>query len=328
MRVRSNGQVSGRRWSQCGSIGMWLLVAAAASMLAGCGDATPATSTQAAPPTTTAPPVAAQSCAELGSRHTLRTMTGTIDGSPRTALFVIPKRVLDGSVRAPAAIVFHGYTGTSRQFDRDGDMAAAVERDGFVLVLPQATNGEWYFRGYVDSSALLASELAFFDAVRARLAALDCVDSDRIVIGGGSMGGGMADFVACRRSEQIAGALLVVAEHFAMPCRPTQPIPIVSVHALDDDILPYGGGAVAGTSLTVLPVERTVAKWAEYDGCGDARRERRMPGGITRIAWQGCTAPVIHYRLERGGHSWLIKSSGAHVDSNELLFELMRSADR
>lgn len=290
-----------------------LVLVAAALAFAACGGSSDA------PATARTTAVRTASCATLGTRSEIHLQA---DGSMRRAVVVIPPQLANARGTAPVAIMYHGLGSSPELAERYDAVSKAATALGYVLVLPEGVGGEWWFPGFAQAASLEHGELAFFDGLVKRLTALDCVDLKDVVVAGESLGGGMAGWLACKRTDRLAGVLLVVAVHYGMPCRPSRPIPVVSVQALDDDVLPYRGGDI-GYGLTQLPVEQAVAKWAEFDGCEGEPTSQRLPHDVVRMRWQGCAAPVVHYRLRRGGHTWFTRRDHNDLDANLLLAELL-----
>ncbi len=302
-----------------------IAVAALALLLlgvaSGCGDESPRASTPTSAPTATHAG-APSTCAAVQAAGTLEVDAGSLDTEPRTALVHVPKQLVGASGTAPVVFGFHGYGQTADNFVDTSLLVKTADAAGFVLVAPQGYLDEWHFRGY-GATSFVQADLEFIDALLDRVAALDCVNPARIVVSGGSMGGGMADFLACRRAGRFAAAMLGSAEHLKRPCRPSRPIPIVSVHGLQDPILPYWGGDIPSTLLTVIPVERAMKDWAAYDGCHGAPRVERLPRHAERLTWRGCAAPVVHYRLASNVHGWFLVADGDAVDINGLIAALV-----
>jgi len=294
------------------------VLAVAALALAACGGSGDA------PATARTTAVRTVSCAALGQRSEIHVQAGSLaaDGSPRRAVVVIPSQLANAGHTAPVAIVYHGLGGSPELTDRYDSAAKAAVGLGYVLVLPEGVDGQWWFPGYSQAAPLEDADLAFFDGLVKRLTALDCVDLKNVVVAGESLGGGMAGWLACKRTDRLAGALLVVAVHYEMPCRPSRPIPVVSAHALDDEVVPYRGGDIS-YDLRQLPVEAAMAKWAEFDRCESEPTSQRLSHDVVRMSWQGCAAPVVHYRLKRGGHAWFTRRNQDDLDANLLLAQML-----
>jgi polyhydroxybutyrate depolymerase len=228
-------------------------------------------------------------------------------GRYRAAIVHLPPRPDDEAL--PVVIGFHGLNSTAAEFAAYTKLTREADELGFIAVFPEGFGDPrgWHFTGLPSSTPRTEEQdLAFFDLLIERLAASECVDPGRIFVTGHSRGGGMAASVACQRSERLAGVALVAAQHYTVPCRGGRPIPVLSIHAVDDPILPYFGGSPRGAygGAHVLPVETVMASWAAQNGCDGGQRSEELEGGAVRLTWEGCAAPVVHYRLPVGGHAW------------------------
>jgi polyhydroxybutyrate depolymerase len=233
-----------------------------------------------------------------------QTLTIDVNGTPREVIVHIPQT--DTGMRLPAVVAFHGYSSFARDLEDVAGLSALADEEGFVVAYPQALGSptEWFFtgnRGYDQRDFSMTESLLRMLVERA------CVDPDRIVLAGHSMGGGMASDAACRLADQVAGVVLVAALWFELPCEPVRPVTVIAMHALDDPVLPYAGGTIGGVGPGVpeqLPVEMAMAAWAERDGCGMMPVSSADADGAGVLTWPDCTTPVMLYRLPAGGHDW------------------------
>ena len=233
----------------------------------------------------------------------------------------------------PAIIAFHGYGGLATEMGSHTELSKKADEVGFVGIYPQGWGREWAVPGNPPAGALEATDHELVTELLDRLAAAGCVDADRIYVAGHSQGGGMASAVGCEFADRLAGVAIVSGEFFELPCQPSRPIPVVIFHALDDPILPYGGGSVAGTPSSfpkVLPPETMAAGWADRDGCDAGSRTQTLKAGIVRLLWQGCSKPVAFYRLPTGGHDWpgstFFPGSNRDIDADDVLWTFFTEA--
>jgi polyhydroxybutyrate depolymerase len=252
----------------------------------------------------------------------------TVKGRNREVLVHVPH--LPAGDRVPLLIAVHGWAGSAAQFAGVTGFSAGGDQRGVVVAYPQGLGhpAGWHFSGLPSiDRGIRQADLALFDAIIGRLTAAGCADPDRVFIAGHSQGGGMAGELACRRADKLAGVAMISGEHFGLPCQPTRAIPILSLHAVDDEVLPYAGGRVTTMPHDfprVLPAEQVAAAWAAIDGCDPVRPDPRedVAEGVTRISWAGCAAPVNFYRIASGGHAWA-GAGPARVSATELVWSLI-----
>jgi polyhydroxybutyrate depolymerase len=204
----------------------------------------------------------------------------------------------------PLVLLFHSFAGTGQGLDADTDYARRAVEQGFMAAYPQAVGDppSWDFASERD--------VRFVSLLLDKLEESLCIDTNRVVVTGMSQGGGMANLVGCRLSDRIAAIAAVAGTYgpsYGGPCDSERPVPVLALHALDDDVVPYAGGAIADGRIAqlppVMPVENWAADWAARDGCGRSAIERLVSGG-TELSWPGCDADVRLYRLDTGDHDW------------------------
>ena len=227
--------------------------------------------------------------------------------------------------RAPAApllLVFHGRMGspgrirveTGYQFDRLAD------RHGFVVAYPQGYEGSWNgCRATADSAArrLDVDDVAFVEALVARLARERDVDPARVFVAGLSNGGQFVYRLALERPELIAGAAVFAAglpapENLGCTPRGTPP-PVLIVNGTSDPINPYEGGKSSLFGFVDLGTVRSGIDTARYfAGAGGAAAPavtRILPTNrgdrtwVERSAWRAPgRSEVVLLTIHGGGH--------------------------
>lgn len=222
-----------------------------------------------------------------------------VDGVAREALLRAPVTT-DGGLR-PLVLAFHGYSGSAWDLGYVGGLSDLAEAEGFVVAYPQGI-GEvptWDLAG--------GSDIPFVLALVDELASTQCIDQSRVFATGFSMGGGMANVLACRAADRFAAIAPVAANHGATwgdPCTPSRPVPIVAFHGTLDEALPYEGGDSPFPDQPVSPVEAWMDGWATSNGCAGGAEVATVAGDVDSLTWQGCDAPTSLYRVTGGGHTW------------------------
>lgn len=210
---------------------------------------------------------------------------------------------------APVMLMFHGGGGSA---DRKGRRVAGLvgfdevaDREGFVVVYPNAVDGNWNDeRGPSEHD-----DVAYVDAVLASLGTT--VDPGRIHVAGISNGGFFAQRLACERSERFASVAAVAATFPAeLVCDPAVPVPILFVPGTDDPVVPYAGGEISGHRGVVRSLDEAVAGWVSRNGCtGDPVRTDwpdTVDDGTTihEARWCPGEREVRVLEVEGGGHTW------------------------
>jgi polyhydroxybutyrate depolymerase len=233
-----------------------------------------------------------------------QTVTLDVEGTPRGVIVHIPP--VAASTRVPAVVAFHGFSSFATDLEAVSGLSTLADEEGFVVAYPQALGRptEWFFAG---NRGWDQRDLSLTESLLRMLVEEACVDPDRVVLAGHSMGGGMASDAACQLADRVAGVVLVAALWFELPCEPVRPVPVIAMHAVDDPVLPYAGGTIGGVGPGVpeqLPVEVALTAWAVRDGCGMTPESSIDADGAEVLTWPDCTAPVALHRLPVGGHDW------------------------
>lgn len=226
-------------------------------------------------------------------------ITLEVDGTERTALLHPPAAT--SSARPPLVLAFHGYGGGAWDLGYVGGLSDLAEAEGFVVAYPQGI-GEgptWDLAG--------GSDIPFVLALIDELVSSQCVDPARVFATGFSMGGGMANLLACRVTDRFAAIAPVAGNHgdtWGGPCTPSRPVPIVAFHGTLDQALPYAGGDSPFPDRPVTPVETWMGGWATTNGCTPGPVVESVADDVDSLTWQGCVAPTSLYRVTGGGHTW------------------------
>lgn len=264
-------------------------------------------------------------------------------GLARTALIVEHERLK--KTRRPVILVLHGGKGYGVGLRRNLGLGEMMRSPGPVMVYPDAIGGKWN----VTLGAPAKRDSLFIRALITKLIADGIADRHRIFVVGSSSGGPMALQLACENSGLFAGAALLIAslpEEFAASCHPTHPLRFLMIAGTADPFVPYRGGKanLIDTTAKLLPIEKTLAIFAQAAGCGTDKIvtafPHRDPKNTTRAyleKFKGCKVPVELARIEGGGHSipgrWKGGERGKMVgphnydfNSATLIWELFRRA--
>jgi polyhydroxybutyrate depolymerase len=249
------------------------------------------------------------------------------DGAERSYLVHMPPQAARG---VPLALVlnFHGAGSNAQQQEGYSKMDGAADRDGFIAAYPNGTgrfgNHYTWNAGFCCAYAMThnVDDVGFVLALIEDLGARTPIDRRRVYATGLSNGAMMSYRLAAQASAHIA-AIAPVAGSLVIPViAPGHPMPVMAFNSVDDPFLHYIGGY--GSQVSALfhhnfgnpGVEKTLAKWAEFDGCPAqpqvAAPLAGQPGtgqdGITatRYTWIPCHAgtEVVLWKFTGSGHVW------------------------
>jgi polyhydroxybutyrate depolymerase len=249
-------------------------------------------------------------------RHVL-----THSGLPRTYLLYVPESV-DGSQPVPLVLAFHGGGGDAAYMADDARYGLLSKADaaGFIVAfpsgyskLPSGRFATWNAGNCCgDARDRNIDDVGFVRAVVKQVQASHRIDSQRIYAAGMSNGGMMAHRLACDAADILAAVGSVAGTDGTRSCAPSRSVPVLHIHAKDDDHVLFNGGAGQGafrdeskvTSFTSVP--QTVSNWVSRNRC-EAQPLRTFQGaGAYCEVHSGCNGQtqVQLCVTESGGHSW------------------------
>lgn len=224
--------------------------------------------------------------------------------------------VAPGVGNAPVLIALHGGLAGPLTIRRKARVTLAAQ--GWVVVWPSAID-DWN-DGRTDDDGEpfdTADDIGYLRKLVQELADRGFADPDRVFFAGPSIGGVMVLRLLCEAPDLVAGAAIAIASFPDKADCPEGPAkPILYLHGTDDTLMPPGGGPVGGNSLFVRdrgrvePVANTLGRLAARNGCDgftETALPDRAPGDgstVVRRDYQGCEAPLVHFVVEGGGHTW------------------------
>ncbi|MEI6295194.1 MAG: PHB depolymerase family esterase [Actinomycetes bacterium] len=149
----------------------------------------------------------------------------------------------NASTPSPLVIGLSGYNQTGAQFEKYLKLTPIAQADGFLYVHPDGSKDShgirfWngtpeccnFYNPKVDDAAYIMS---IVDAVSAAYA----VDANRIYIIGYSNGGFLANNLACRYADRIAGIVNISGGSYtsSAACSPSAPISVLEIWGTNDE---------------------------------------------------------------------------------------------
>jgi polyhydroxybutyrate depolymerase len=201
------------------------------------------------------------------------THTVVVDGMARSYVLHVPP-VVDGVVRAPLVLDFHGVGESGPTERADSPYPPALDPEGVVMAFPDGARGPAGTAWNVGPCCVAdVDDVAFARAVVGHVQTLACIDASRVYAVGILTGGGLAHYLACHAADvfaAVAPAAFDLLEENVDDCAPSRPITVVSFRGTGESRVPYEGGPsslVPGMPLTFLGARATFEKWAELNGC-------------------------------------------------------------
>ena len=230
----------------------------------------------------------------------------------------------DGHTRLPLVVVVHGAFDTAKGIEEISGFSRLADREDFIVLYPNGIGILGYLQHWnaghccgkaaednIDDVGYLAAAI---EDVSSRLA----VERRRVYMVGFSNGGMLTYRFAAERGDLLAAAAPMAASIGGRPSLdvpewripdPVKPLPLLVMHGLNDDDIPYVGGRSdhRGGERIYWSVDRSVNFWLENNGCTEPPSETRLARGAVRVrTWENCRsrAIVALYLIEKWGHVW------------------------
>lgn len=248
----------------------------------------------------------------------------------------------DGAQPLPLVVVLHGAFGTAGYVERFSGFSDLADEKGFIALYPNGIGylgvGQHWNAGHCCGAAAddHVDDVGFIAAVIEDACSRLAVNRRRVFMVGFSNGGMLTYRFAAEKGQMLAAIAPLAASaggrrdgqspEWGIPA-PVRPLPVMAVHGLDDDHVPFGGGT--GTAWKnereYWPVLRSLQVWIERNGCTDAPSERDERQGKVHVrTWKDCTSdnPVVLYTLEGWPHKWPTPYFSARRSPGDPLYNL------
>jgi polyhydroxybutyrate depolymerase len=201
----------------------------------------------------------------------------------------------------PLILVLGGAGMTGADMARYSGYSRLADQKGFLVAYPTATGKHPFWN--VSSNPSAADDVAYLRAVIGALTGgTGCADHARVGITGVSNGGGMSARMACASADLLAAAAPVAGGYATLPdCEPQRPLPVLEIHGLRDEVVPYHGTGPDGAGS----VDRYLEDWRIRDRCGVKPRTSTPAHNVLELRWT-CKdgRVVVHDRVIDAEHGW------------------------
>ena len=236
-------------------------------------------------------------------------------GQTRHYLVHVPQRL---AAQPRLVLAFHGGGGHAEIMARDRlyGLTEQAERSGDVLVFPGGYSRWPRGRLATWNAGLCCGEarergiddVGFVRALLEHLRARMPYDPRRVYAIGMSNGAMLSHRLACELPGVFAAIGAVAGTDGTPGCQPAQPVPVLQIHARDDDRVLFNGGSgsASATHADFVSVPDTVAKWVRGNACAAKPTTVLSVPGASCERYSGCSggAEVQLCVTDTGGHSW------------------------
>lgn len=247
-------------------------------------------------------------------------LTFTQDNLKREFLLYRPAGAAATSGPRPLVLVIHGGKGTARGMVRltKRRWNVLADQHGFYVVYPSGIDKIWDFGEGKVSSRLRRNvdDLSYFRNVIAMTSSMVNIDSRRVFATGLSRGAQASFFLACNLPGQVRAVMPVATnlpKYMVNECRSGPPVGMALISGTADPQVPYNGGTITVLGQrrdVVLSSEQTMALWQRKNGCKPNPQTQKTDVdpkdgvSVTIRNWSCSGAPMRHYAVEGGGHTW------------------------
>lgn len=218
----------------------------------------------------------------------------------------------------PLVLALHGGGGNAEIQANDAyyGQISKSDAEGYVVAFP---NGFSRFRsgqlGTWNAGLCCGAardqgvdDVGFLRALVQHLRSQLNIDARRVFADGMSNGGMMAYRLACEAPDVFKAVASVAGTDNTRSCTPSQPISILHIHARDDDMVLFNGGAGRSREQVndFVSVPETLHRWVHRNGCATPPRRVLEVAGATCDLYAPCSGgtEVKLCITETGGHSW------------------------
>jgi len=239
-----------------------------------------------------------------------------VGGVRRTYVAHVPE--FTGSAPRPLLLVFHGGSGSAAEMRALTRLDARADAHGFVAAYLDSddrwNDGRTYERGTGSD------DVGFARAAIADIAAHTAIDRDAVFAAGYANWAIFANRLGVEL-EGLAGMAAVCGYLAVGVARPTRPLRVLMIAAVDDPLVPFGGGPLVTSSRgtptpprgAVVSAAENARLWARANGCAGTGETTwlppRDPGDPTLVRATifrdaNGAARVTSYEISGLGHVW------------------------
>ena len=213
-----------------------------------------------------------------------------------------------GTESLPLIICLHGLGDNMTNFSSIG-MHLLGETENFITLYPQAQNssiGTLWNAGVSYMGMTLnatVQDVGFINLLIDTTSSLYNIDPSRIYICGFSMGGFMAQRLACESSYRIAAIASVAGTRAtSLVCSPTNPVPVCHFHGTADQTIPYSANPYG------IDTDTLIKYWVNFNECDINPTSENLPDVVAD------NITVEHFTYTNNGNgvtTELYKATGA-----------------
>ncbi len=246
-----------------------------------------------------------------------------VDGLQRHYIIHLPPS-FNSVNKLPLIFTLHGGGGTAKGAAPFYDLEGLADKDGFIIVYPDAVNKAWSIPGMasrVKGLDTTVNDLHFMNTLLDTMIVKYKADPAKVFCAGISRGAMFSYYLVDAMNSRITAIAAVcggISRTEAQTYSLKTPLPVLIINGTADPLVKYDGGY--GTlnkrnrgheDADMLPTEDLVKKIALLDHCNAIPQIFPMPDND---AYDGCTETEYIYegnnvkidfiKIKNGGHTW------------------------
>ena len=259
----------------------------------------------------------------LGPKTYKKSIDNPANGNRRNYLVHIPSNY-NPQKSLPLVVVIHGSSDTAKGIEKISGFSDLADREEFIALYPNGRSilGSQLHWNAGHCCGKAADEnwddVGFIARVIEDAGARLNIDAERIYMVGYSDGGMLAYRFAAERGELLAAVAPLAASMGGKPSgnspewripEPQNPLSLITIHGLADDIIPYRGGISRhmGKSHALWSVEESIDYWIIHNSCNPKAANTYFNNKSVLLEfWGVCEnqTEVALYKLKDWGHLW------------------------
>lgn len=263
----------------------------------------------------------------------------TFDGKKRAFNVYLPNSYSAKKEALPVVVFLHGMGGDMSNFS---GLNYKAEKENYIMIIPQAlkdpkTGTSWSagsisIKGETYYPNANIDDVGFINSLLDTVSSWYKVDEEKVYVAGFSLGGFMANKLACELSNRITAIASVsgtMNKELMSECNPNEPIPSLQIHSTNDGIVSYKG------SFTNLGAEALSQFWIKNNLANKTIDTLNLSNNVNdgfsaiKFTYSGKTKKneVVLYRLAGPDHnqSWYTVSSKNDFDAINVIWDFFKS---
>ncbi len=249
-----------------------------------------------------------------------------IDDDDREYLLHVPANLKPG-VKVPLVLMLHGRGGGKRQASSAHyGWRAVADREGFIVAFPEAMGRP---RSWRPAWGKDSADAPFLAALIDDIIKNQPVAKESVFMTGHSSGGIMSFSFAATHGDRLA-AIGPVAGSIGYGRRiipmPKSPVPVVSIHGMADNIVPYDKDRGEGSAYPgLVGAPESVALFVKHNKCAQKPERTTSENGKVHVdVWAAKSggARVELHSIEGAGHGWPTRN--AELQATETIWAFFK----